>query len=51
MKWYDYIMCLFFADLISAAIMVGSWTVVITIIMYFSYEDLRKWMIDNSIDD
>lgn len=42
MRWYDYIMCIFFADVISAMIMAGSMFVVLPVISYLFYEDFRK---------
>lgn len=43
MRWYDYIVCLWIADLISASILVGNiFTLAMSIFAYWSYEDFRK---------
>lgn len=42
MKWYDYAICLFLADLITAHLMVGSVFVALPILSYYIYEDYRK---------
>lgn len=43
MKWYDYVMCLWFADLASAGVMSGSYIALIFAgILYALYEQMRR---------
>lgn len=42
MRWYDYIMCVLIADYITAFLFASNIFVVIPIIWYYLYEDMRK---------
>lgn len=42
MRWYDYLVCLFLADVIAAMLIAGSPFVVLPVLAYLSYEDLRR---------
>jgi hypothetical protein len=41
MKWYDYVVCFFLADMISALLMAGNILVVFPVLVYFQYENYR----------
>lgn len=41
MKWYDYVVCVFIADMMAAFIIAGSFLVFIPIFFYIQYEFLR----------
>jgi hypothetical protein len=45
MRWYDYVVCVVIADFIAAAIIVQSWAIILPILWYIIYEDMRKWQI------
>lgn len=42
MRWYDYAVCLFIADIASAMIVAGSPLVIIPALWYIMYEDFRE---------
>jgi antibiotic biosynthesis monooxygenase (ABM) superfamily enzyme len=43
MRWYDYIVCVLIADLLSASLLTGNiFTLAMSIFAYWSYEDYRK---------
>lgn len=43
MKWYDYILCVWFADSISAGLITGNiFTLTLGVLSYILYEDFRK---------
>lgn len=42
-RWYDYVVVFILADIISAAAMMGDLlSLVLGLLMYFSYEDYRR---------
>lgn len=41
MKWYDYAVCFFIADMISALLMAGNILVIFPLLLYFQYETFR----------
>ena len=45
MRWYDYLVCLFIADVIAGMIIAGSPLVVLPVLAYLSYEDFRRMQV------
>lgn len=51
LKWYDYLACWWFADMISAGLLLGNiFVLTIGILSYILYEDFRKGL-ENENDD
>ena len=51
MKWYDYLACFWFADVISAGFFVGNiFILTIGILSYILYEDMRKGLENDNND-
>ena len=42
MKWYDYVVCIWLADIIAALLMSGSFFVFAPVLAYQFYSDMRK---------
>lgn len=51
MRWYDYLICLYLADIISALLIAGSIIVVFPAIFYFHYEEYRRQQVHGGEDD
>lgn len=43
MRWYDYLICVWFADVISTGLVHSQWILLISgLISYIAYENMRK---------
>jgi hypothetical protein len=42
MKWYDYVVCICLADIIAALVLSGSFFVLVPVLAYQFYSDMRK---------
>lgn len=51
MKWYDYVVCVFIADIITGMLFAGSILVFVPILFFDMYCEMRKYQVEKGDDE